>query len=33
VLLTDGRRRESGAEVAGGEVVEGLESANQLGAG
>jgi len=33
VLLTDVERRENGAELAGGEGVEGLEGANQLGAG
>jgi hypothetical protein len=33
VLLTDRRRLENGAELAGGEVVEGLETANQFGAG
>jgi hypothetical protein len=32
VLLTDRRRRENGAELAGGEIVERLETANQFGA-
>ena len=33
MLLTDRRRRENGAELAGGEIVERLETANQFGAG
>jgi hypothetical protein len=32
VLLTDRGRRENGAELAGGEILEGLETANQFGA-